>query len=151
MTKERKRIEKIRVNSPAQTTRFAKRFAGQLERGDVVAFYGNLGSGKTYIIQQICRFLNAREPVTSPTFTIINEYHTPAGQTLYHFDFYRLHHEAELQNLGLEDYFYSDNICFIEWADKIEAYLPAPRYEIRIEFVAGEPESRDISIRRIEE
>lgn len=150
MTADRKLVEEIHAKTPADTAKFARRFAGQLREGDVVAFYGNLGSGKTFIIQQICRFLKVQEPVTSPTFTIINEYHTPAGQTIYHFDFYRLHHEAELQNLGMEDYFYSDNICLIEWADKIEAYLPVPRYEIRIDFVADEPESRDISLWRIE-
>ncbi len=150
MGETKKLIEEIDAKSTADTAKFARRFAGQLRDGDVVAFYGNLGSGKTFIIQQICRFLKVQEPVTSPTFTIINEYHTAAGQPIYHFDFYRLRHDAELQNLGIEDYFYNENLCLIEWADKIETYLPVPRYEIYIDFVADEPGSRVISVWRIE-
>ena len=144
-------IYSFRVTSPTETSQFARDFASQLREGDVVAFYGNLGSGKTFIIQQICKFLKTEETVTSPTFTIINEYHTPKGQIIYHFDFYRLTHEAELQNLGLEDYFYNDFICFIEWADKIESYLPIPRYEIHIRFVTGHPRARDIAVFRIDQ
>ncbi len=149
MTKPRKPIRRARVNSPAETAALAREFARSLEPGDVVAFYGNLGSGKTFFIQQICAFLETAENPTSPTFTLINQYLTPGDLYIYHFDFYRLEHEAELVNLGLEDYFYNEHLCLIEWADKIPAYLPERRYDIFLDFVEGEPEAREIRVYRV--
>ncbi len=126
--------------------KIAARFAGELHPGDVVAFYGELGSGKTFFIKALCRALDASQEATSPSFTIINEYQTRRGQILYHFDFYRMVSEAELQNLGLDEFFYNDYLCFIEWADKIRDYLPPKRWEIYMDFVAEEPEQRNVTI-----
>lgn len=149
MAEPRKLLRRARVNSPAETVALAREFARSLEPGDVVAFYGNLGSGKTFFIQQICAFLETAENPTSPTFTLINQYHTPGDLYIYHFDFYRLEHEAELVNLGLEDYFYNEHLCLIEWADKIPAHLPERRYDIFLDFVEGEPEAREIRVYRV--
>lgn len=148
---EGKLVRKDRLNSPKETAEFAVEFAQTLRPGDVLAFYGNLGSGKTFFVQALCRYFQTEEEPTSPTFTIINEYHAADGFYIYHFDFYRLEHDAELTNLGLEDYFYNEHLCLIEWADKIQAYLPEHRYDIYLNFVEGEANAREIQIYRISE
>ncbi len=136
------------VHSPAETEEVARDFAGRTGPGEVVAFYGDLGSGKTFFIKALCRHLGSEQEATSPTFTIINEYQAPGDLYIYHFDFYRLENEAELQNLGLEEFFYNDYLCLIEWADKIRDYLPEKVWEVHLEFAADHPESRVITIRR---
>jgi tRNA threonylcarbamoyladenosine biosynthesis protein TsaE len=88
------------------------------------AFYGVMGVGKTTIIKEICRQLDVIEVVTSPTFAIVNEYHTSGNQLVYHFDLYRINKLEELFDLGYEDYLFSDNYCFIEWPEKGEDLLP---------------------------
>ncbi|GAB4378545.1 MAG: hypothetical protein Kow0042_27090 [Calditrichia bacterium] len=135
-----------KVDTPAGTEETAQWLARQLQGGDVVAFFGNLGSGKTFFIKALCRALGTVQEATSPSFTIINEYTTPDGQIVYHFDFYRLQGEGELVNLGLDDFFYSDSICLVEWADKIQAYLPDRHWQVNLKFIEGNPEGRFISI-----
>ncbi len=142
-------IDQRIANSPAETQAFAEKFAAQLHPGDVVALYGDLGAGKTFLVKAICRALGSEEEPTSPTFTIINEYHASDGLFLYHFDFYRIEHPAELVNLGLEEYFYNDHICFIEWPEKIAAHLPPARYEVHLQFVPARPEAREITLSRV--
>jgi tRNA threonylcarbamoyladenosine biosynthesis protein TsaE len=139
---------KLILNSPQETAEVAKDFAQQIDPGDVIAFYGELGSGKTFMIKNICYSLKTKEEPTSPSFTLINEYHTPQQVNIYHFDFYRLGHEAELINLGIDDFLYNDNICLIEWADKIQKILPEKRYDIFIKFRDQKPEAREIEIRK---
>ena len=139
---------KLILNSPEETSNLAKTFAEQLNPGNVVAFYGNLGAGKTFMIKHICKALKTIEEPTSPSFTLINEYHTLQQISIYHFDFYRLDHEAELTNLGIDDFLYNDNICLIEWAEKIEKFLPSNRYDIFIKFIEKNPESRKIEIQK---
>lgn len=148
MTDEAKRqlLLKKRVNSPGETEALVSDFLSHVSPGQTIALYGNLGSGKTFFVQTLCRLLATEEPPTSPTFTIINEYRAQGGMPVYHFDFYRIEHDAELANLGLDDYFYGDGLCLIEWADKIAAHLPLPRFEIYLDFVEQQPEARDISI-----
>ncbi len=138
------------VESPQQTEEIAVRFAEKLNIGDVVAFYGDLGSGKTFFIKALCKTLNTLQEATSPTFTIINEYNTADGLTVFHFDFYRLESEAELLNIGLDEFFYGDYICFIEWADKIHDHLPERPWEVHLEMENKQPESRFITIKKIE-
>jgi tRNA threonylcarbamoyladenosine biosynthesis protein TsaE len=98
----------------------------------VFAFYGEMGSGKTTLIQQICRHLGVMGPVTSPTFSILHEYQTGKGENVYHFDFYRIKSAAEAFDLGYEDYFYSGNYCLIEWPEKIPGLLPADHAVVEI-------------------
>jgi len=89
----------------------------------IYLFYGDMGAGKTTLIKELCECLGVHEPVTSPTFSIVNEYEGK-GTKIYHFDFYRLKNQAEALDLGYEEYFYSGNYCFIEWPDKIPDLLP---------------------------
>lgn len=142
--------ENLILTSPEETAHLALEFAAQLKPGDTVAFFGNLGTGKTFFIKQICAALQTEEEATSPSFTIINEYHTREGLKIVHVDFYRLESDAELQNLGLDEFLYNDNICLIEWAGKIQSFLPAERYDVFIRFVEGNLPARKIDIYRRE-
>ncbi len=108
----------------------------------VIAFYGGMGAGKTTFIAALCRELGVTEPVTSPTFAIVNEYQaqdlTPLGEAagktapIYHFDFYRIKRLEEAYDMGFEDYLYSGHLCFIEWPELIEEILPEDALRIRI-------------------
>ena len=88
-----------------------------------VAFFGEMGAGKTTLIREICLHLGSKDVVTSPTFSLINEYHIPEG-FVYHFDFYRIEKESEILNIGAEEYFYSDNLCLVEWPEKAVHLFP---------------------------
>ena len=96
------------------------------ETGDykVVAFHGEMGAGKTTLIHSICKVMGVEDVVSSPTFSIINEYKTKQGQTVYHMDLYRIKDENEAINAGVEDCLYSGNICLVEWPDKAANILP---------------------------
>jgi len=98
----------------------------------VFAFYGDLGAGKTTLIKTICRILGVTEEVTSPSFAIINEYDANGIDLVYHFDFYRIKKIVEVLDIGYEEYLYSGNYCFLEWADKIEELLPGQYVYISI-------------------
>jgi len=89
----------------------------------IFLFYGDMGAGKTTFIKSLCESLGTHEPVTSPTFSIVNEYDGEKTK-IYHFDFYRLKNQTEALDLGYEEYFYSGNYCFIEWPEKIAGLLP---------------------------
>jgi tRNA threonylcarbamoyladenosine biosynthesis protein TsaE len=99
----------------------------------IIAFYGKMGAGKTTMIKEICRQLDVEDVVSSPTFTLINEYHCKNGKSVFHFDFYRIDKIEEVYDLGYEEYFYSGNLCFIEWAEKIEPLLPNDTLTVKIE------------------
>lgn len=105
-----------------------------------------MGAGKTTLIKSLCESLGTTEPVTSPTFSIVNEY-TGTKSRIYHFDFYRLKNQTEALDLGYEEYFYSDAYCFIEWPEKIPDLLPAQYININIK--ALDDNSRQIIIKQI--
>lgn len=133
---------KIHVESPSQLSLAARQlldFAGEKK---VFLFEGDMGAGKTTFIKAICEQLGTDDLVSSPTFSIINEYTYPDG-SIYHFDFYRLKNETEAYDLGYEDYFYSGNFCFIEWPSKIENLWPDDCIMVNIR-VTGE-DKREIS------
>jgi tRNA threonylcarbamoyladenosine biosynthesis protein TsaE len=110
-------------NSPAETQSFGREFSGQLRAGDVVALTGGLGSGKTEFVKGLVAGLAAPTPATSPTFTLIHEY--PGGQLpVYHFDFFRIEDREAAERLGLDEYFFSDGVSVIEWADRFRDLIP---------------------------
>ena len=88
-----------------------------------IVFFGEMGVGKTTLIKSICKALNVEDIVTSPTFSVVNEYQTNIGDAVFHFDFFRVKNKEELLDLGLEEYIYSDNYCLIEWPEKAEGLL----------------------------
>lgn len=96
------------------------------------ALVGEMGAGKTTFVKALCEALGVEDTVSSPTFSIVNEYTTKAGKTLYHFDFYRLKEVEEALDFGLEDYLYGDGICLMEWADIVSELLPDDVLEINI-------------------
>jgi tRNA threonylcarbamoyladenosine biosynthesis protein TsaE len=128
------KIEIISV-SAEQTWEIARFIGGKLRKGDVLALSGELGSGKTCFTGGLARGLGVNEKyqITSPTFTLINEY--PARFKLYHFDVYRLNGYSEFEDLGYEEYFCSDGIVVIEWAEKIVQILPADTFFISFEYL----------------
>ena len=95
-----------------------------LSSGRCIAFYGEMGVGKTTFIKAIANELGVIDTVNSPTFAIINEYHTKTEQIIYHLDFYRIKNEIEAYDLGYEFYFFGNNFCLIEWPEKVDALLP---------------------------
>ena len=99
----------------------------------VFAFYGNMGAGKTTFIKAICRVLGVTDIVQSPSFSIVNEYKTLSGDSIFHFDFYRVKKLEEVYDLGYEEYLYSGSYCFIEWPEPMEALLPESVVSVRIE------------------
>ncbi|WP_235941807.1 tRNA (adenosine(37)-N6)-threonylcarbamoyltransferase complex ATPase subunit type 1 TsaE [Cyclobacterium roseum] len=99
----------------------------------VWVFKGEMGAGKTTLIKEICNLLAVVDPVSSPTFSLVNEYETKNGEIIYHFDFYRIEDPMEAVEIGVEEYFYSGNYCFVEWAEKIPGFLPDTFALIEIE------------------
>lgn len=90
----------------------------------VILFHGEMGVGKTTLIKALASKLGVKDATSSPTFSLVNEYQTTKNQTVYHFDFYRLNKEVEALDMGADEYFYSGNWCFIEWAEKIPNLIP---------------------------
>lgn len=105
----------------------------------IFAISGKMGAGKTTFIHHICRELGVTDPTSSPSFGLVNEYRTPSGEKIYHFDFYRIKSVEEAYNIGYEEYFYSGNYCLIEWPEKIQELLPQNCVYISIN-VEGAPE-----------
>lgn len=101
----------------------------------VILFHGEMGVGKTTLIKQLCKCLGVTDATSSPTFSLVNEYQTKDNQLVYHFDFYRLNHETEALDMGVDDYLYSGNWCFIEWAEKIPNLIPESHSVITIELL----------------
>lgn len=110
----------------------AKTLLSKFQDTSVWCFFAEMGAGKTTLIKQICRALNVIDPMSSPSFSIINEYQTLDGKSLYHFDLYRLSDIEEAYNIGLEEYLDSGNLCMLEWPEIIKPLLPERYLEICI-------------------
>ena len=124
----------IRINSLAYINEAAKQFIANMVNGKVFAFYGKMGAGKTTFIKAICEEMGVEDVITSPTFAIVNEYTSQkTGDTIYHFDFYRIKKLEEVYDMGYEDYFYGGSICFLEWPELIEDLLPEDAVKVSIE------------------
>ncbi|TRX06916.1 tRNA (adenosine(37)-N6)-threonylcarbamoyltransferase complex ATPase subunit type 1 TsaE [Flavobacterium gawalongense] len=111
----------------------------------VILFHGEMGVGKTTLIKQLCKTLGVIGATSSPTFSLVNEYQTTDNQIVYHFDFYRLNHEVEALDMGVDDYLYSGNWCFIEWAEKIPNLIPDEHSVITIALLSDGKRSLELS------
>lgn len=123
----------IKIKSLEQINEAAKEFIRAIGKGKVFAFYGKMGAGKTTFIKAVCEELGVKDVITSPTFAIINEYTDKEGKPIYHFDFYRIKKLDEVYDMGYEDYFYSGNLCFLEWPELIEDVLPEDCIKVTIQ------------------
>lgn len=137
-------METIRTDSLRDLPEAAEAVLRACGGRGVVAFYGEMGAGKTTLIREICRCLGVTDTVTSPTFALVNNYLSAAGDDIYHFDFYRINRIEEAFDLGYEEYFDSGALCLVEWPEKIEQLLPPDTLTVSIT-VTG-PDSRTITI-----
>jgi tRNA threonylcarbamoyladenosine biosynthesis protein TsaE len=120
----------IRIQDLDHIHEAAREFIAQIGDRRVFAFYGKMGAGKTTFVKAVCEELGVEDVITSPTFAIVNEY--KGADTIYHFDFYRIKKLEEVYDMGYEDYFYSGNLCFIEWPELIEELLPEDTVKVCI-------------------
>ena len=124
-------MKKLISHSEADTMKIARQFAEKTEPGDVVCLSGNLGSGKTQFVRGFVQVFGLdADVVSSPTFTIINEYN--GNLSVYHFDCYRLEHYTEALEIGAEEYFYGDGVCIVEWPERISELLPPHSKQITL-------------------
>ena len=124
----------IKINSLAEINVAAKQFIENMGESKVFAFYGKMGAGKTTFIKAICEELGVDDVITSPTFAIVNEYQSSTtGESIFHFDFYRIKKLDEVYDMGYEDYFYGGSLCFLEWPELIDELLPEDATKVTIE------------------
>ena len=134
----------FRINGLEEYPTAAKWFTTFLQQGNIFAFYGKMGSGKTTFIKSLCEELGVEDTINSPTFAIVNEYEDREANTIFHFDFYRIKSIAEVYNMGYEEYFYSNAYCFIEWPELIEELLPEEH--IRVDITENDDSTRTIKV-----
>jgi tRNA threonylcarbamoyladenosine biosynthesis protein TsaE len=123
---------KIIIRNKKHLTAAAEKFLKHFGENRLFAFYGAMGAGKTTIIKAICKVLGAIDIVSSPTFTLVNEYRTSKGETLYHIDFYRIKKQVEVFDFGIEEYLTGESYCFMEWPELVEEILPEETITVRI-------------------
>ena len=145
--------EEHSTSSEQETLAVARAFALRLKRGDVVALWGELGTGKTRFVKGVCEFFRAHRHVSSPSFIILNRYDGKDGEGrelfVYHLDLYRIKSLEEIYDLGYEEFVYGDGITLIEWAEQLGDLLPPKRYDVRLEYGKSDDE-RKISIKSID-
>ncbi len=125
-------MESICIKNIKELPAAASAFLKQIGESRIVAFYGDMGAGKTTFIKNICLELGVPDIVNSPTFTIVNEYRTKNGEPIFHFDFYRINKPEEAYDIGIEEYFDSGSLCLMEWPEKIEQILPPETLRVKI-------------------
>lgn len=124
--------KEIYIQSLEELPQRAKDFFDIVGKERVFAFKGKMGAGKTTFIKALCEQLGVEDNVCSPTFAIVNVYFSNKVGDVYHFDFYRLDNEAQALDIGVEEYFYSGNYCFMEWAENIPSLIPDNCIEVEI-------------------
>ena len=125
-------MKRIEIDSLSDLTRVAESIIEELGERRVVLLRGSMGAGKTTLVSRIAKCLGAEDTVTSPTFALVNQYEG-ANMRIYHFDFYRIDRIEEVFDLGYEEYFYSGELCLVEWPEKIEALIPEDVMTVTIE------------------
>ncbi len=125
-------VHSITIKDTADLDRAAGEFLEQIGERRLVAFHAPMGAGKTTFTTAVCKRLGGTDQVCSPTFTIINEYVTEDGESVYHFDFYRITKLSEAIDIGLDDYLYSGCLCLMEWPENIEGLLPEETLNVNI-------------------
>ncbi|WP_019132937.1 tRNA (adenosine(37)-N6)-threonylcarbamoyltransferase complex ATPase subunit type 1 TsaE [Peptoniphilus obesi] len=137
-----KNSKTIVCNNTKETEKFGLALGSKLKGSDVICLNGDLGAGKTTLTKSIGKGMGIDDYITSPTFNIINEYYSDLN--LYHFDTYRLENVDDVEYLGFDEYFYSDGVCIIEWADRIKEFLPDQYLELNIKKI--DDDKREIEL-----
>ncbi len=137
-------MQSITINNLSELPAIAGQLLQAYKDDRIFAFYAPMGAGKTTFIKALCEQLGVYDTISSPTFSIVNEYLAANGEKIFHFDFYRIKSVNEAYDMGYEDYFYSGAYCFIEWPEKITELLP-PDY-IKVSIKVGEKEQRIFTI-----
>ena len=141
--------KEFEINSVEELSQVSEYLLGLREKSDIIAFYGPMGAGKTTLIKNLCHRMGVTDEVNSPTFAIVNEYVTMETESVYHFDFYRIKKLEEVYDIGYENYFYSGNLCLLEWPEMIEPLMPE-RF-IRVDIALGNTDdSRKIVVSVVE-
>lgn len=122
----------IHINTLSDLKQAAKKFVEAMNGYNVFAFHAPMGAGKTTLISAICQEMGVGDVVSSPTFAIVNEYEASQNRIISHFDFYRMNRVDEVIDMGAEDYFYGNKICFIEWPDIADDILPIDTVHVYI-------------------
>ncbi len=135
----------LNSHSPDQTQLLGSYLGKLAQKADVLLLTGELGTGKTCLVQGIARGLDVEEYAFSPSFVILRQYH--GRLPLYHIDFYRLDTLDEIASVGLEDYFYGDGVCVVEWAEKARLLLPPDNLLLSMKYVAAYPTARSIRLK----
>ena len=125
----------IVIDSLNDLDKVADALLESLNGRNVVAFFAPMGAGKTTLISAIMERMGSQDTVTSPTFALVNQYYTESEEPVYHFDFYRINSLAEAFDMGYEEYFYSGDLCLVEWPEKIEQLLPEDTMVVKIEII----------------
>ena len=129
-------MKDITIDSLDDLATVARQVIDSLDGRNVVAFCGAMGAGKTTLISAIMEELGSADTVTSPTFALVNQYYTAERKAVYHFDFYRINTISEAFDMGYEEYFYSGDLCLVEWPERVEALLPDDVMVVRIEILS---------------
>ncbi len=137
-------MKTIMTKSAEETEAFGQYLAPLLKPGDVIAFYGDLGAGKTTFVRGLARGMESSEPVSSPTFVIMHIYE--GRLPIYHFDAYRLSCAQDLWNIGADEYIDGDGVACIEWSERAEEVLPPQRLMISMRRIAGDPCGRTLEV-----
>lgn len=140
---------KIKIDSEQAMEHFGSLLGGLLRAGDLIGLMGDLGAGKTTLTKSIARGMGIEDYITSPTFTIVNEYEGNLG--LYHFDVYRISHESEMEDIGYEEYFYGRRACVVEWANLIKGLMPEETLWLSIKLGTEHPEQRVVYLYNLPE
>ena len=134
----------ISIKDKRHLHKAAKMFLDYTGNNRIFAFYGSMGAGKTTFIKAVCETLGSVDSISSPTFTLVNEYRSDKGEPLYHIDFYRIKKRDEVFDFGIEEYLSSGSYCFMEWPELVEEILPPETVKVII--TAGEDEKRMLEI-----
>ena len=128
-------MRQITIDSLSDLPKVADLVLESLNGRNVVAFFAPMGAGKTTLISTLMETLGSEDIVTSPTFALVNQYYTETREPVYHFDFYRINSINEAFDMGYEEYFYSGDLCLVEWPEKVEPLLPEDTMVVKIEII----------------
>jgi tRNA threonylcarbamoyladenosine biosynthesis protein TsaE len=131
-------MKTISIKSLDTLDQAADTFLEAIGGKNIIAFSGEMGAGKTTLIQALCKSLGVRSEVNSPTFSLVNQYFTEDGQSIFHFDLYRIEDPSELFDMGYEEYFFSGDLCFIEWPEKASHLIPEEALRVKIQVKADQ-------------